>query len=649
MRSEERRCNEQRLVRVLRDADEQSAEFRETARHVEACPRCRQRLAELSAGDAVLAEACETLRAGGEPTLDRKFLSSSVAISVERLLGEDNPVDCETVSLDFLGPASHPEMLGRIGRYDIERLVGAGGMGVVLKGFDTELHRVVAIKVQLPQLATSAAARRRFAREAQAAAAVVHEHVIPIYNVETEGDLPYLVMQFVPGHSLQTRVDEHGPLAVKEVLRLARQAASGLAAAHAQGVVHRDVKPANILLEESVDRVLLSDFGLARTVDDATLTRTGTLAGTPHYMSPEQAGGQNVGPRSDLFSLGSVIYFMCTGRPPYRGDSPMAVLNRICHEPHRPLDEVNPDVPVELAELVDRLLAKDPAQRFANANEVEARCAALLADVQQGRRRRHRNWLRRLRRNVPLARRVAIGTAAALVCMLVGAWVAWLALGHKVPPNASREPAVQDGKLALQAPVSRQSGPARSSAEDSPRNRTPSRAAAAAEIVREPPDPFPQELLETRQRLREIESRETHGEPAPADNDSGCGAATSRSCARCCRCWILPRPNRRQRSVRPKLQTQYQRTSTMNKSIRFLAAAGLIGGGCWVTSVWGQQKTTPASPAEYPVPCRPAHRGDVSGPSRPARRGAVHGARPPTSRCRATQRSGCTPNPLPGR
>ena len=289
MRCEERRCNEQRLVRVLRDADEQSAEFRETARHVEACPRCRQRLAELSAGDAVLAEACETLRAGGEPTLDRKFLSSSVAISVERLLGEDNPVDCETVSLDFLGPASHPEMLGRIGRYDIERLVGAGGMGVVLKGFDTELHRVVAIKVQLPQLATSAAARRRFAREAQAAAAVVHEHVIPIYNVETEGDLPYLVMQFVPGHSLQTRVDEHGPLAVKEVLRLARQAASGLAAAHAQGVVHRDVKPANILLEESVDRVLLSDFGLARTVDDATLTRTGTLAGTPHYMSPEQA------------------------------------------------------------------------------------------------------------------------------------------------------------------------------------------------------------------------------------------------------------------------------------------------------------------------------------------------------------------------
>jgi eukaryotic-like serine/threonine-protein kinase len=501
MHSDKRGCDERRLERVLRDADEESAEFRETARHLEACSQCRQRLAELSAADAILAEACETLRAGGEPTIDRKFLSSSVAISVERLLGEDNPVDCETISLDFLGPAGHPEMLGRFGRYDIERLVGAGGMGVVLKGFDTELHRVVAIKVQLPQLATSSAARRRFAREAQAAAAVVHEHVSPIYNVETDGDLPYLVMQFVPGHSLQTRVDEHGPLAVKEVLRIARQAASGLAAAHAQGVVHRDVKPANILMEESVDRVLLSDFGLARTVDDATLTRTGTLTGTPHYMSPEQAGGQNVGPRSDLFSLGSVIYFMCTGRPPYRGHSPMAVLNRICHEPHRPLDDVNPDVPIELAELVDRLLAKDPAHRFATASEVEARCAALLVDVQQGRRRKRRNWLRRLRRNVPLARRVAIGTAAAMLCMLMGAWVAWLALLHNVPPDGPqsvlRERVSQDGKPAATHPPE-----------------------AAGEIVREPLDPFPQDLLETRQRLQTIEARNTLSVSTPADGNA---------------------------------------------------------------------------------------------------------------------------------
>jgi eukaryotic-like serine/threonine-protein kinase len=417
------RCDEVRLERVFLNADEASGEFADTARHLESCPRCQERLAELSGIDALVREACETLRDGGEPTLERKEGPASIVVSVEPLLGDDTPIDCETVSLDFLEPASHPEMLGRIGRYEVERLIGAGGMGVVMKAYDTELHRVVAIKVLLPHLATSSAARRRFAREAKAAAAVVHEHVIPIYNVESDGPVPYLVMQFVPGHSLQARVDEQGPLEVKEVLRIARQAASGLAAAHAQGVVHRDVKPANILLEDSMDRVLLSDFGLARTVDDATLTRSGTLAGTPHYMSPEQASGQSVDQRSDLFSLGSAIYFMCTGRPPYRSDSPMAVLNRICHEPHRPLDDVNPDVPIELAELVDRLLAKNPADRFATAEDVESHLASLLAQLQQGHRLRRRGWLRQFRQRSSWFKKLAIGTAAALLCMAVGALV----------------------------------------------------------------------------------------------------------------------------------------------------------------------------------------------------------------------------------
>jgi eukaryotic-like serine/threonine-protein kinase len=421
------RCDDVRLERVLLNADEATAEFAETARHLESCPRCRERLTELSGAEGLVKEVCETLRDGGEPTLERKEGPASIVVSVEPLLGEDTPIDCETVSLDFLEPASHPEMLGRIGRYEVERLIGAGGMGVVMKAYDTELHRVVAIKVLLPHLATSSAARRRFAREAKAAAAVVHEHVIPIYDVESDVSLPYLVMQFVPGHSLQARVDEQGPLEIKEVLRLARQAASGLAAAHAQGVVHRDVKPANILLEDSVDRVLLSDFGLARTVDDATLTRSGVLAGTPHYMSPEQASGQSVDQRSDLFSLGSAIYFMCTGRPPFRSESPMAVLNRICHEAHRPLDEVNPDVPIELAELVDRLLAKNPAERFATAQEVESEFASLLAQMQQGHRLRRRGWWRHFRQHYlrerffppgrPLFKRLAIG----VFCMLIGA------------------------------------------------------------------------------------------------------------------------------------------------------------------------------------------------------------------------------------
>ena len=153
------------------------------------------------------------------------------------------------------------------------------------------------------------------------------------------------------------------PCPSKEVLRIAAQTAAGLEAAHEQGVVHRDVKPGNILLEESVDRVLISDFGLARTADDGNLTRSGAVTGTPHYMSPEQAHGESIDARSDLFCLGSVIYFMCTGHPPFRAPRIMAVLNRICNEPQRPLGELNPAIPIELEELVDQLLSKSPDDR----------------------------------------------------------------------------------------------------------------------------------------------------------------------------------------------------------------------------------------------------------------------------------------------
>ena len=150
-------------------------------------------------------------------------------------------------------------------------------------------------------------------------------------------------MQYVPGRSLQARVDEDGPLAVEEILRIGMQAAAGLAAAHAQGLVHRDVKPSNILLEETVERAVLTDFGLARAIDDASLTHTGVLAGTPHYMSPEQATGAAIDHRSDLFSLGAVLYFMATGHPPFRADGALAVLHRICHEEHRPVWQTNKD------------------------------------------------------------------------------------------------------------------------------------------------------------------------------------------------------------------------------------------------------------------------------------------------------------------
>ena len=182
------------------------------------------------------------------------------------------------------------------------------------------------MKLLAPYLASSGSARNRFAREARAAAAVVDDHVVPIHNVETDGEHPFLVMKFIAGGSLQQRIDREGPLEVCEVLRIGMQTAKGLAAAHAQGLIHRDVKPSNILLDEGVDRALLTDFGLARATDDASLTRSGFHPGTPHYMSPEQVRGEAIDARSDLFGLGCVLYALCTGHPPFRSETSYAVL-----------------------------------------------------------------------------------------------------------------------------------------------------------------------------------------------------------------------------------------------------------------------------------------------------------------------------------
>ena len=241
----------------------------------------------------------------------------------------------------------------------------------------------MAIKVLAPHLGSSGAARKRFSREAQAAAAVVHDNVMEIHGVADAAGLPYLVMPYVRGPSLQRRLDGEGPLALVEILRIGMQAAAGLAAAHAQGLVHRDVKPANILLADGVERVKLTDFGLARAADDASLTKTGIIAGTPQYMSPEQARGESVDQRSDLFSLGSVLYAMCTGRAPFRAETSYGVLRRITDEEPRPIREINPDIPEWLCRIVAKLMSKQPDDRFQSAREVAELLEECLAHVQQ--------------------------------------------------------------------------------------------------------------------------------------------------------------------------------------------------------------------------------------------------------------------------
>ncbi len=370
-------------LRCLVFGDDESDAYRVAAAHVESCHECQERLGQWAGVDTWSAELSALL---GESSDDSRGgrIDAFDAVRGPR-------------ALDFLGPPSHPEMLGRIGRYEVERVIGAGGMGVVLKGFDTELHRPVAIKVLARHLAHSGAARQRFACESRAAAAVVHEHVVAIHNVETGGDVPFLVMHYVAGESLQARVDRDGALKPQEVLRIGIQAAAGLAAAHEQGVIHRDIKPANILLESGVERVLLTDFGLARTVDDAGLTSTGVVAGTPHYMSPEQANGQATDHRTDLYSLGSVLYFMATGRPPFRAERAMGILHRICHDRHRPVYEVNAEAPDALCDIIDRLLEKRPSRRFASALDVKSALTQVLYELQR-RASRRRSWPRRLLR-----------------------------------------------------------------------------------------------------------------------------------------------------------------------------------------------------------------------------------------------------------
>ncbi len=377
-------CSVQQIELVLH-GDEQSPHYSIAIEHIENCKVCQLRLEEATTEEIPWwSEARQSWLESDLPAASSHSSLSSISVEITSEMLDDSRIEFETVMLSFLDPPSHPELLGRLGRYEIERVIGTGGMGIVLKAHDTELHRVVAIKILSTHLANSASARKRFAREAQAAAAVLHPNVIPIYNVESEGKIPYLVMKCVSGLSLQAKVDRFGMLPLTDTLRIAKQTASGLAAAHDQGLVHRDVKPANILLEENVDRVILSDFGLARAVDDASLTRTGIVAGTPHYMSPEQARGDAIDTRSDQFSLGSVMYFMLTGRPPFRASGAMGVLHRICNEPHRSLDQINSDVPVEVIQLIDRLLSKDPSHRFDTMHIVEAELEKLLAALQSG-------------------------------------------------------------------------------------------------------------------------------------------------------------------------------------------------------------------------------------------------------------------------
>ncbi len=281
---------------------------------------------------------------------------------------------------DFLAPPQEPDEVGRLGNYRILEELGAGGMGIVFKAEDLKLKRQVALKIMKKSQAANPVNRERFEREARAAAAVEHDHIVPIYQVDEDRGVPYLAMKLLVGESLEQRLNRAGKQSPEEILRVGMEIADGLAAAHEQGLVHRDVKPANIWLEEGRDRVKLLDFGLAAKVtsDELRLTQDNLLVGTPMYMSPEQASGDiPIDHRTDLFSLGSVMYRMATGQLPFKGRTTLNVLTALATKKPKPPRQLNPLIPRALSGLIMQLLQKRPDDRPKTARAVVAALAEI--------------------------------------------------------------------------------------------------------------------------------------------------------------------------------------------------------------------------------------------------------------------------------
>ncbi len=278
--------------------------------------------------------------------------------------GQAPPAGTDQHLYDFLAPAQSPDELGRLGQYRVLRVLGAGGMGVVFQAEDPRLQRLIALKAMLPGLAASDSAKQRFLREARAAAALKHDHIVTIHQVDEDRGVPFLAMEFLEGEPLDDRLKREGKLPLTEVLRIGREIAEGLAAAHERGLIHRDIKPANVWLEGKKGRVKILDFGLARAATgEAHLTQSGAIVGTPAYMAPEQAQGKNLDPRADLFSLGCVLYRTATGEAPFRGADMISTLMAVATENPAPPVSLNVEMPAELSDLIMQLLAKKPEDR----------------------------------------------------------------------------------------------------------------------------------------------------------------------------------------------------------------------------------------------------------------------------------------------
>jgi eukaryotic-like serine/threonine-protein kinase len=340
-------------------------------RHLDQCPTCQQRLEQLvAAGSWVSNSAWRLQEASPRPERALSDLMLRLETCRSDVRAQASADDGETAEFAYLSQSKHADSLGCLGSYEILQVIGRGGMGVVFKARDPNLNRVVAIKVMGTALTANAQARERFQREARSIAAINHDHVVTVHAVGQHQGIPFLVMEYVQGVTLAERIEKSAPLPLQEIVLVGIQVADALARAHAQGIVHRDVKPGNILLQSQPARAKIGDFGLAHLIDEGPLTRSGMVAGTPQYMSPEQALGAAVDHRCDLFSLGCVLYAMGTGESPFPAKSIIDAVRRVCDQAPRPLQQSNPSLPAWLCQLIERLLAKDPGDRFQSAEEV---------------------------------------------------------------------------------------------------------------------------------------------------------------------------------------------------------------------------------------------------------------------------------------
>lgn len=285
------------------------------------------------------------------------------------------------LKFDYLSPALGPDELGWLAHYRVVRVLGEGGMGVVFEAIDTHLQRSIALKVMKPDIAQDEMARQRFLREARATAAVKSDHIVIIHQVGLVREVPFLAMEYLQGEPLDRWLQRNRHPSIAETLRLGIEIARGLASAHALGLIHRDIKPANIWLEAPSGRAKILDFGLARISNEqAALTHTGLVLGTPAYMAPEQAEGLSVDARCDLFSLGCVLYELVAGERPFDGATTMAILLAVANKEPIHLTERNLEAPPALVELIHGLLAKKPANRPNSAAEVVAELESIAEE-----------------------------------------------------------------------------------------------------------------------------------------------------------------------------------------------------------------------------------------------------------------------------